>query len=161
MNNFGDPPPTLPTVGNGLALAVWLWRASWWPGDARLTGRLRLPGCLADNLAGRRAGGRARWLACWLAGCKRACWLAGWRVHWGAPILAHNIVDETLLCGGELRRHRPKLCGGSGGELVAFNSRCQAGVLEPKWKRKRRHPETSAGTYRTTWASWLNFTCLK
>ena len=83
------------------------------------------------------------------------------RVHWGAPILAHDIVDKILLCGGELRRHRPKLCGGSWGELVAFDSRCQAGVLEPKWKRKRRHPETSAGTYRSTWASWLSFTCLR
>ena len=43
-------------------------------------------------------------------------------VHWGAPVLAHNIVDEILLCGGELRRHRPKLCGGRFQQQVSSGS---------------------------------------
>ena len=40
-------------------------------------------------------------------------------VHWRAPALARDIVDESLLFGGDLRRHRPKLCGWLWGELVA------------------------------------------
>ena len=37
------------------------------------------------------------------------------RVHWRAPALAHDIVDESLLVGGELKHNRPKWegCGAS------------------------------------------------
>ena len=41
------------------------------------------------------------------------------RVHWRAPALADDIVDDSLLVGGELERHRPKREGcGAGSSLV-------------------------------------------